>query len=200
METIEATIEIERDDCVVTNLVFAKLKGASVNRLVIGNEKSLHRVKSDNILDVITELRHISESVKRVGSDSLWVEGKSCSACHFFSTSNVPVVGSRTVDEKHIAFRILIQSRKSLELLVEQMNSVGLNPRVTDIRTGRSQSLTEREMEVLLFAFNHGYFESNRQSSLTELAEKLNVSTSSLSDVMRRALRKTVEDYLRRNM
>ncbi len=200
METVEATIEIERDDCVVTNLVFAKLKGASVNRLVIGGEKSLHKVKSDSILDVITELRQVSESVKRVGSDSLWVEGKSCSACRFFSASNVPVVGSRTIDERHIAFRILIQSRKSLELLVKQMASAGLNPRITDIRTGRSQSLTEREMEVLLFAFNHGYFESNRQSSLTELAEKLNVSTSSLSDVMRRALRKTVEDYLRRSM
>ena len=200
METVEATIEIERDDCVVTNLVFAKLKGASVNRLVIGGEKSLHKVKSDSILDVITELRQVSESVKRVGSDSLWVEGKSCSACRFFSASTVPVVGSRTIDERHIAFRILIQSRKSLELLVKQMASAGLNPRVTDIRTGRSQSLTEREMEVLLFAFNHGYFESNRQSSLTELAEKLNVSTSSLSDVMRRALRKTVEDYLRRSM
>lgn len=200
METVEATIEIERDDCVVTNLVFAKLKGASVNRLVIGGEKSLHKVKSDSILDVITELRQVSESVKRVGSDSLWVEGKSCSACRFFSASTVPVVGSRTIDERHIAFRILIQSRKSLELLVKQMASAGLNPRITDIRTGRSQSLTEREMEVLLFAFNHGYFESNRQSSLTELAEKLNVSTSSLSDVMRRALRKTVEDYLRRSM
>ncbi len=203
MESVEATIELERDDCAVSNLIFARLKHANVSRLVIGREKSLHRVKSvksEDLLDVITDLRRVSESVRKVARDVLWVEGKSCSACRFLSSSTVPVVGSRTIDQKHLAFRILVQSRKSLELLIAQMAKAGLNPKVIDIRAGQGQSLTEREKEVLLFAFNHGYFESNRQSSLTELAEKLDVSTSSLSDVMRRALRKVVEEYLRRNL
>ncbi|MBX8645999.1 MAG: helix-turn-helix domain-containing protein [Thermoplasmata archaeon] len=200
MESVEATIELERDDCVVSNLIFERLKDANVSRLVIGHEKSLHRIKSDNLLEVITDLRHVSESVKKVGRDVLWVEGKSCSACRFLSTSNVPILSSRTIDNRHLAFRILVQSKKSLELLIAQMAKAGLNPRVIDMKAERPQSLTDREKEVLLFVFNHGYFESSRESSLTELAEKLGVSTSSLSDVMRRALRKTVEDYLRRNL
>ncbi len=199
MESVEATIELERDDCVVSNLISARLKGADVSRLVVGSEKSLHRIKSDGLLDIITDLRRVSESVRKVARDVLWVEGKSCSACSFLAKSNMPVVASRTVDEKHVAFRILVQSRKSLEFFITQMTKAGLKPKVTDIRSGQGLSLTDREKEVLLFAFNHGYFESNRQSSLTDIAKMLDVSTSSLSDMMRRSMRKIVEDYFRRN-
>ncbi|MBX8631548.1 MAG: helix-turn-helix domain-containing protein [Thermoplasmata archaeon] len=200
MGCFEATVELERTDCLVTSLVFSKLKDASVGRLSIGKETSLHRVVSDDILDVITPLRQISKSVRKVGKDSLWVESKSCSACRFLSERMVPVISSRTADETHVHFRLLVQSRKALQSLVEEMKAKGLKPRVVDITENRVYEMTDREKQILLFAFNHGYFESQRVSSLTEIARILEVSPSSLSDVMRRALKKVVADYLKKSM
>ncbi|MCL4317733.1 MAG: helix-turn-helix domain-containing protein [Candidatus Thermoplasmatota archaeon] len=198
MGCLEATIELERSDCVVTNMIYSKLSGAEVSRLSIGREVSLHRVMSENVLDIITQLRQVSESVRKVGRDALWVESKSCSACSFLSDKGIPVVSSKTVDEKHVQYRVLLQSKRSVQHLLEMMEKGGLRPKIVEVVNNELYELTEREKEVLLFAFNHGYFDSERQSSLTDLAQSLRVSPSSLSDVMRRGLKKIVAEYLKK--
>lgn len=199
METVELTVEVERSDCLVTNLVFSKLTSASVGRLVIGSETSLHKVDTDALLDYITELRKIAKSVRQISKETAWVESESCTACRFFASVNMPIIGSRTVDKEKVVFRLMAQSKKAADRLVREMQDVGLKPKVVDVTTSESMEVTDREKEVLLYAFNHGYFEQDRGASLTELAEALEVSPSSLSDVMRRALRKIVMEYLKNN-
>jgi predicted DNA binding protein len=198
MGCLEATIELERSDCVVTNMISSKLAGAEVSRLSIGREVSLHRVVSDNVLDIITQLRQVSESVRKVGRDSLWVESKSCSACRFLANKGIPVISSKTVDEKHIQYRVLLQSKRSAQHLLDMMKKEGLKPKLIEVASNELYELTGREKEVLLFAFNHGYFDSERQSSLTDMAQSLRVSPSSLSDVMRRGLKKIVAEYFKK--
>ena len=199
METVELTVEVERSDCLVTNLVYQKIAGASVGRLVIGSETSLHKVDSETLLDFITEFRKIAKSVRQISKETAWVETESCTACKFFATINMPIIGSRTVDQEKVVFRLMAQSKKAADRLVREMQDVGLKPRVLDVTSSESMEVTDREKEVLLFAFNHGYFEQDRGASLTELAQGLEVSPSSLSDVMRRALRKIVMEYLKNN-
>jgi Predicted DNA binding protein len=58
--------------------------------------------------------------------------------------------------------------------------------------------MSERELSVLKMCYDLGYFENDRASSLTEIAKVLGVSTSSLSETLRRAMKKTVRDYLTR--
>lgn len=199
METVELTVEVERSDCLVTNLVYQKIAGADVGRLVIGSETSLHKVDSETLLDFITEFRKIAKSVRQISKETAWVETESCTACKFFATINMPIIGSRTVDQEKVVFRLMAQSKKAADRLVREMQDVGLKPRVLDVTSSESMEVTDREKEVLLYAFNHGYFEQDRGASLTELAQGLEVSPSSLSDVMRRALRKIVMEYLKNN-
>ena len=199
METVELTVEVERSDCLVTNLVFSKLPGASVGRLVIGSETSLHKVDSEQLQEFITEFRKISRSVRQISKETAWVETDSCVACKYFSSINMPIIGSRTVDNSKVVFRLMAQSKKAADRIVREMQEIGLKPQVLDITTSESMEVTDREKEVLLYAFNHGYFEQDRGASLTELAEGLEVSPSSLSDVMRRAMRKIVMEYLKNN-
>lgn len=199
METVELTVEVERSDCLVTNLVYTKIAGANVGRLVIGSETSLHKVDSEALLEFITEFRKIAKSVRQISKETAWVETESCTACKFFATINMPIIGSRTVDQEKVIFRLMAQSKKAADRLIREMQDVGLKPKVIDITSSESMEVTDREKEVLLYAFNHGYFEQDRGASLTELAQGLEVSPSSLSDVMRRALRKIVMEYLKNN-
>ncbi len=199
METVELTVEVERSDCLVTNLVYSKLAGADVGRLVIGSETSLHKVDSDKLQEFITEFRRISRSVRQISKETAWVETESCSACKYFASINMPIIGSRSAGKEKVIFRLMAQSKKTADRLVREMTDMGLKPRVIDVTTSESMEVTDREKEVILYAFNHGYFEQDRGASLTELAEGLEVSPSSLSDVMRRALRKIVMEYLKNN-
>ena len=199
MDTVELTVEVERTDCLVTNLVFSKLQNASVGRLVIGSETSLHKVDYNQLQEFITEFRKIAKSVRQISKETAWVESESCTACKFFASINMPIIGSRTVDKERVIFRLMAQSKKTADRLMREMTEVGLKPKIVDITESESMEVTDREKEVLLYAFNHGYFEQDRGSSVTELADGLEVSPSSLSDVMRRALRKIVMEYLKNN-
>jgi len=60
----------------------------------------------------------------------------------------------------------------------------------------QDQLLTDRQREHLIVAHNHGYFEVPRESTLAEVADALNVDTSSASETIRRAANRIIEDFI----
>ena len=59
--------------------------------------------------------------------------------------------------------------------------------------------MTDRQIEILKLAYKLGYFDDDRRITLTQLAEKLGISTPTLDEVLRKALRKVVKYYLDRH-
>jgi predicted DNA binding protein len=59
----------------------------------------------------------------------------------------------------------------------------------------RGDILTEKQERALWFAITLGFYEWPRRITLTELAEKLGVSASTLSELMRRGLRRVLRNY-----
>jgi len=197
MEPVEITVEVERTDCVTTNIVLSQIASAKISRLVIGMETSLHRVESKDLESVITELRRSAARIVQISRTEAWVESQSCSACRYFAQLKLPILWTRSVDKDHVIYRLIAPSSKAAKKLVAEMKAIGLKPKVKEEKQAEKVFLTDREKDVLLMAFNLGYFEPDREISLTELAEKLNVSVSSVSEVLRRALKKAVMEYLK---
>ena len=71
-----------------------------------------------------------------------------------------------------------------LKKIEVNLNSIG-KPRIKNDRT-------ERQMEILNLALKSGYFEIPRRISLNQLAQKLNISPSSLSETLRRIHKKVL--------
>lgn len=59
-----------------------------------------------------------------------------------------------------------------------------------------SSGLTRKQREALVLAHEYGYFQLPRDASLAELAEKLDLSPSSLSARLRRAERRVIDNAL----
>ncbi|MHA1343749.1 MAG: helix-turn-helix domain-containing protein, partial [Promethearchaeota archaeon] len=57
--------------------------------------------------------------------------------------------------------------------------------------------LTKRQKEVLIIAIKKGFFDIPRKISLSELAKELKISSSSLSETIRRINKKLSIKYLR---
>ena len=57
--------------------------------------------------------------------------------------------------------------------------------------------LTERQEEVIRVAFETGYFDFPRRVESTDLAKKLGISGSTLSEILRAAERRVFSEYLR---
>ena len=60
----------------------------------------------------------------------------------------------------------------------------------------KSTLLTQRQNEILNFAYQKGYFNIPRSVSLSEFAEDLNISKSALSETLRRIFKKLANNHI----
>jgi predicted DNA binding protein len=194
---IEALIEVSRMDCPITNYIKDVEEIISVDRLRIGETKTLHRIVCEGDPEkILPGLQKAAINVIRVGKNGFWAESHSCSACRFFAASNLAVLSSKAADTKRVLYRVLIQNPTRLKILEKDLEQAGLNPVILETELESVEILTEREKEVVNMAYTHGYFDPDRRISMTEIAKLMNVSTPSLSDVLRRATKKIVKYYM----
>ncbi|HLH86031.1 MAG TPA: helix-turn-helix domain-containing protein [Thermoplasmataceae archaeon] len=194
---IEALIEVTRGDCAVTNFVSRFGESTVVDRLKIGADFTVHRITSDrSIEDLIGEMRRVSIDVTKVGKNTLWAKARSCSSCRLLSQMDTVIMSSKSLNGGRIQYRILIPSEAKLRQISHALEEADLSPKLLEIFFESEENLTEREMEIVKKAFTLGYFDTDRKISMTELAEKIGIRTPTLSDILRRAMRKIIRYYL----
>jgi predicted DNA binding protein len=62
--------------------------------------------------------------------------------------------------------------------------------RLTEVLVSK---LTDKQLEILELAYNHGYFEIPRETSETKLADELDIAQSTVSERLRTAERELLE-------
>lgn len=95
----------------------------------------------------------------------------------------------------------LITSHKQLSLFQEELRAAEIEYQLisissTDIETSL---LTERQQAVIELALEQGYYDSPRECTLTDLAEKLSVDKSVVSRILHRAEGRIITDFLESN-
>lgn len=114
-----------------------------------------------------------------------------------------------TVDGDGWRQRALFPDRRALaslrDAVVERGGTLRTDRLVDpDLRAGDAEramaALTGRQRTALRVAFEQGYFEVPRRVSLADLGERLDLSTSATSTLLRRAERRLVAHSLRRRL
>ncbi len=78
--------------------------------------------------------------------------------------------------------------RRGLDKLKERLRQMAIPFEVESVEPYRSpEGLTARQQEILDAAYREGYFEVPRRITLTELAGRLGIAKSTLSEALRRA-------------
>lgn len=79
-----------------------------------------------------------------------------------------------------------------------RLEELGLTYRVERVRESdpSGRSLTERQRETVLAAITHGYYDTPRRCTLTELAEEIGVAKSTVSQTLHRAEEVVVKSSL----
>lgn len=82
----------------------------------------------------------------------------------------------------------------------ERLDDLGVEFDIRYVRTvGRTDAdrlLTDRQLEVLLAAAEAGYYETPRTATLTEVADSLDISKATASDILQRAEGTVVDSFL----
>lgn len=192
---IEAFIQMERHDCNITIEAKGGAPDCKIARLKIGRDVTTHLVTMSGEADVLfTRLQPVSKSITRVGKNALWVEGNSCSTCRALSDVGAVIVSSKAISAEVIVYRILAKSKGSLKKTMRFLEDRGLTPQVTIHDFPRD--LTAREGELIYELYVRGFFDDKRKETLTEIAGSLGISSATLSESTRRAMKKIIRDYL----
>lgn len=200
---LDVWIRVTRGDCDVTNAISSMdLNNFNIKMLRVspGRTMSSHmlRIHSGDPEELRAMLIKKGVRVVRIlNNNTLWVRARSCSACSLLSREDCVVIEGIPVSNTEMSYRLLVPGLGALRDIISSLAGSGLQPvvlrRAEHIEPGE---LTPRQLEVLLFAYKKGYFDTPRKTSLAEMAEIMGIRATSLRDIIRRAIKKIVKKYL----
>ena len=101
--------------------------------------------------------------------------------------------------ESKVKWRIVLPDGSSLNTFLQELKDKGIEVQTVDVGDLRENGLlTSREEEAVRLAEEMGYFRFPRRTSLRELSKNLNISVSTLDEILRRAEGKIVKSHVRK--
>jgi predicted DNA binding protein len=143
----------------------------------------------DDIEDVQLEM---VESNKAIGM----VKCKMCFACRDMIASNCFLVSARTRDDDRTEWTFIAGDNKCYKSLIEKLKKHGAEPVIVKMKKIKEEEmLTENQEKIVKTAYERGYYDFPKRIGVKELAEMFNISTATLSEILRRGQRKIIEKY-----
>ncbi|WP_339103721.1 helix-turn-helix domain-containing protein [Haloterrigena salinisoli] len=166
---------------------------------------ALVRITGPDVADIVEDMRdhdQITElSLAQYSDNEVTVHFETTAPLLLFSSrdSGMPIELPVEIVDGEATIEVT-GSRDRLAELAEQLEHFGLQYRIEHVRERlhESQLLSERQLEVVVAAVEEGYYDTPRESSLTELAEQLDIAKSTCSETLHRAeeaiIKRFVED------
>ncbi|MCL5800034.1 MAG: helix-turn-helix domain-containing protein [Candidatus Thermoplasmatota archaeon] len=194
----EVVLKIERSDCSVANILSDSNIPFTVKGQNVGPQFTKHLVELDEYSDTAAwELRVKTNGTARAGKNLIYIDSPSCSACKVLADAQCIVLNVEESSSKWVRLRLLVPGSYGLKKLLNLFEERGVNATVIKDRDFEFEDLTDRQNEILTIAYNEGYFDLERKASLTEIAKRIGISTPTMEEIIRRAMKKLVERYIR---
>ena len=111
--------------------------------------------------------------------------------------SGVPLTMPFTIEDGQVEWEITAPQRRLSEL-GEQLEEFGIPFTVTEVhqQIEPEQLLTDRQLRLVNAAVEHGYYDTPRNCSLTELAEEGGLAKLTCSETLHRAEEKIIKQFI----
>ncbi len=156
-------------------------------------------------LAMIAEIRK-HPSIERIevsrtdsGKITATVVNTSCRACRVLAASDCFLVSAHSLSDGRVRWRLVTGREGSLRSLVSALRDSGCEAEVERVGPLSDDNiLTKRQEEVLAVALREGYYESPKRIYLAGLSKMLQVSPSTLGEILKRAELSVISDYIGR--
>jgi len=104
-------------------------------------------------------------------------------------------------DGRPASWRFIARRSSDLRNILASLEREGVKARIEDVAPLEPRpTLTGRQRDIMTAAVSHGYFEFPRRINLTQLSELVGVKPSTLSEILRGAERRIMENAFRAPM
>jgi predicted DNA binding protein len=199
-------LEVENRQCsIVKRLAPLGLRYLKVVDIRSSSPKSVkHLIELDpaevrQIKNPPAELKDITMRSKGKGKSSIWLESEGCGVCHTILSCDAFLVSGKNMADYTIMYNFMVPSFEAFKKIVSAMESAGLKVKV--LKMGKFEPkqgvLTEKQERIFWLALKGGFFDYPRKIDTVELAAKLGISPSTLSEITRRGMRRLLENYFK---
>jgi predicted DNA binding protein len=166
----------------------------SVKHLIELDPAEVKKIKKPSV-----ELRELLLKSKGEGKASIWLESEGCGVCNTILSWDAFLVSGKSREDYIITYSFMVPSFEAYQKIVEAMENAGLKVNVLKMGKFEPQKgvLTEKQERIFWVALKGGFFDYPRKIDTTELAAKLGISPSTLSEITRRGMRRLLEHYFK---
>ncbi|MEM3832088.1 MAG: helix-turn-helix domain-containing protein [Thermoprotei archaeon] len=166
--------------------------------------EALVEVKCDNMEDIIRQI-HENPSVKnvelfRINENTLYgiIESKKCT-CRIVGLLRYHILKARISNDGKLQITLVIDSKHPLKPLVEKLKKNNVNVMIKSLyaieHKNNDGRITMKQKMIIKYALESGLFDYPRRISVNEIAQKLDLSPSTVSEIIRRGLKRILSDY-----
>ncbi|UCH31335.1 MAG: helix-turn-helix domain-containing protein [Candidatus Bathyarchaeota archaeon] len=175
---------------------------SDVRRSPGGLTRHLLELSSDDVARLLnTRGAKLRDSGENNGRASVWFDSDDCAACETILSQNSFLVSGRHVEGDTIIYSFVAPCFDALKNTIELLEAKGLDPRIMEVSrfTERRKPLTEKQDRILWLALKLGFFECPRKLTMADLSHRLGIGLSTLSEILRRGMRRLLERHYRSN-
>ncbi len=199
-------LEVENRKCsILKRLSSLGLKHFKVVDIRSSNSKIVkHLIELDP--EEVRKLKNKPAELKTIGlkdegeeKASVWFESEGCQICNTILSSDAFLVSGKSMADYTIMYSFMVPSFEAYKQIVTIMEKNGLKVNVLKMGKFEPQSgvLTEKQERIFWLALKGGFFDYPRKIDTVELAAKLGISPSTLSEITRRGMRRLLENYFK---
>lgn len=119
-----------------------------------------------------------------------------CMVCRLLAGTECFLTRSTTTRDGRLQWTMLVTRKAALQGLIESLQGLNAEPKLVKLtEITDTDELTMRQEQITRMAFERGYFDFPRRIGLRELAKIFDISTSTLSEILRKGQRRIMTRY-----
>ncbi len=119
-----------------------------------------------------------------------------CVACRMLTGSDCFLTSAISVGDGRVEWKLITGGDGSLADLIKKLEKFECEVEI--IRTknlSKKLILTKRQEEIVLAAFQMGYYDHPKKVTIKDVADRFNISTSTLAEILQRGERKIIMEH-----
>jgi hypothetical protein len=199
-EPYHVVIEIKNKGCRVLealeNVGLQRFRIVDVRGLTGGLTRHLVELPSEYVDKILkTRIVKTKEVSKFEEKTSFWFESEGCNLCNTILSHGSFLISGRNVEDATFIYSFIAPNFDAFKSIISVLERSNFKTKILRVEKyePKGKILTRKQERVLWLALKMGFFDYPRKINTEEFARKLGISPSTMSEVIRRGIKRLLE-------